>query len=426
MSASSIDSLDDVLAARLATQRERQRYRRRVTTTGKVAEKGGHLRREGGETLAFCSNDYLGLAGDPRLAQALAEGARRFGTGGGASHLVCGHSEAHEHLESRLAELAGCQRAVLFSSGYQANLGVISTLLGRGDVALHDRLNHASLLDATRLAGATLERYTHRDGDDCGARLSEVEAARRKLVVTDGVFSMDGDTAELEPLATHCERHRAWLMIDDAHGFGVLGAHGGGTREAQGLDPSRIAVTVGTLGKAFGTQGAFVAGSETLIDALIQFSRPYIYTTSLSPALAWATLTSLDIVRDEPERRAHLLSLIERFRRGAASLSEFDLHLTPSATPIQPLVIGSSWSTTGEGRQENRQGVNEAAALRLSAELESAGLWCSAIRPPSVPAGTSRLRFTLSAAHTHEDIDRLLSALFTTARRLSSARRRLA
>ncbi|MGM8932799.1 8-amino-7-oxononanoate synthase [Salinicola halophyticus] len=425
MSSASADSLDTVLATRLETQRERQRYRLRVTT-GTASKKGGHLIREGQETLAFCSNDYLGLAGDPRLAESLAEGARRFGTGGGASHLVCGHSEAHEQLETRLAELTGCQRAVLFSSGYQANLGVISTLLGRGDIALHDRLNHASLLDATRLAGARIERFAHLDAADCETRLSALDADRRRLVITDGVFSMDGDSAELDALATHCERHRAWLMVDDAHGFGVLGALGGGTREAQNLDPSGIAVTVGTLGKAFGTQGAFVAGSETLIDALIQFSRPYIYSTSLSPALAWATLTSLDIVRDEPERRAHLFSLIERFRHEASSLSEFDLHLMPSATPIQPLVIGPSWSTTEAGRLESHQGGNEAAALALAEELERAGLWCSAIRPPSVPAGTSRLRFTLSAAHTHEDIDRLLSALFTAAHRLSSARSTLA
>ncbi|KAA0015794.1 8-amino-7-oxononanoate synthase [Salinicola corii] len=408
--------MDSVLAARLARQRQRQRYRQRATTTGI----GPRFRRDGGERLAFCSNDYLGLAGDPRLAEALTEGARRFGTGGGASHLVCGHSEAHERLESRLAELTGCSRALLFSSGYQANLGVISTLLGRRDVALHDRLNHASLLDATRLAGARLERFAHRDADDCGQRLATLAANRRTLVVSDGVFSMDGDVADLDDLAVQCERHRAWLMVDDAHGLGVLGDEGGGTRQAQGIAPCRIAVTVGTLGKALGTQGAFVAGSETLIDALIQFSRPYIYTTSLSPALAWATLTSLDIVRGEPERRSHLASLIAKFRREAAGLRELDLHLMPSPTPIQPLVVGPSWGRApGEGRASERGG-NEAAALALAAALQDAGTWCSAIRPPTVPEGTSRLRFTLSAAHTHDDLDRLLSVLFDAARRLSS------
>jgi len=422
MSASPIDALDAMLSSGLARQRQRHRYRERRTTTGL----GPHFRQSGRQSLAFCSNDYLGLAGDPRLAEAVAEGARRFGTGGGASHLVCGHSEAHERLEARLAELTGCQRALLFSSGYQANLGVVSTLLGRGDIALHDRLNHASLLDATRLAGARIERFAHLDADDCAEQLSAFDADRRRLVVTDGVFSMDGDSADLDALATRCERHHAWLMVDDAHGFGVLGQNGGGTREALGLDPSRIAVTVGTLGKALGTQGAFVAGSETLIEVLIQFSRPYIYTTSLSPALAWATLTSLDIVRDEPERRANLSALIERFRHEAASLSEFDLHLMPSCTPIQPLVIGPSWSATQDGRLGDQKGGNEAAALALAAELERVGIWCSAIRPPSVPVGTSRLRFTLSAVHTHEDLDWLLSALFAAARRLSSAREDLA
>ena len=405
------DSLDGMLTARLARQRQHQRYRQRATTMGI----GPRFQRAGRETLAFCSNDYLGLAGDPRLAEALADGARRFGTGGGASHLVCGHGEAHERLEQRLAQLTGYPRALLFSSGYQANLGVISTLLGRGDVALHDRLNHASLLDATRLAGARLERFTHRDAGDCGQRLATLAARRRTLVVSDGVFSMDGDVADLDQLAAQCERQRAWLMIDDAHGLGVLGEEGGGTRQAQGIAPDRIAATVGTLGKALGTQGAFVAGSETLIEALIQFSRPYIYTTSLSPALAWATLTSLDIVRDEPERRAHLSSLVRRFRHEAAGLSEFDLHLMSSDTPIQPLVVGPSWR-----RAPGERGGNEAAALALAAALQEAGLWCSAIRPPTVPEGTSRLRFTLSAAHTHDDLDRLSSALFDAARRLSS------
>lgn len=411
------DSLERVLAARLARQHALQRYRRRHMTTGK----GPHFLRQGQRYLTFCSNDYLGLAGDPRLAEALAEGARRFGTGGGASHLVCGHSEAHEILEARLAALTGQPRALLFSSGYQANLGVISTLLGRGDVALHDRLNHASLLDATRLAGASLVRFAHRDAVDCGERLSSLDTARRTLVVTDGVFSMDGDVADLPALAARCERHRAWLMVDDAHGLGVLGTEGGGTWQAQSLEPGRIAASVGTLGKALGTQGAFVAGSETLIEALIQFARPYIYTTSLSPALAWATLTSLDIVRDEPERRAHLSALIERFRHEAAGLAELDLHLAPSTTPIQPLIVGPSWSVPGSGGQ----GGNEAAALALAAALERAGIWCSAIRPPTVPAGTSRLRFTLSAAHTLEEVDRLISVLFDTARRLWSARETL-
>ncbi|GAA5178016.1 8-amino-7-oxononanoate synthase [Modicisalibacter zincidurans] len=400
-------TLDDVLASRLARQHERHRYRRRRTTVGI----GPRFQREGCEWLAFCSNDYLGLAGDPRLAEGLAEGARRFGTGGGASHLVCGHSEAHARLEARLAEWTGCQRALLFSSGYQANLGVFSALLGRGDYALHDRFNHASLLDGTRLAGARLMRFAHGDAKDCGQHLAMLDSARHKLVISDGVFSMDGDVADLAALAEQCSRHRAWLMVDDAHGFGVLGANGGGTRQSQGIDPAVVPVLVGTLGKALGTQGAFVAGSDALIEALIQFARPYVYTTSLSPALAWATLTSLDIVRDEPERRDHLFTLVERFRNGAVGLSAFGLHLMPSRTPIQPLVIGS----TREG------GDNAVAALKLASALEAAGIWCTAIRPPTVPAGTARLRITLSAAHDVADVDRLLEALHDCARRLGSA-----
>jgi len=403
-------SLNKVLAARLTTQRARQRYRQRVTTTAI----GPRFRRNGRETLAFCSNDYLGLAGDPRLAEALAEGARRFGTGGGASHLICGHSDAHEQLEARLAELMGCQRALLFSSGYQANLGVISALLGRGDVALHDRLNHASLLDGTRLAGARLQRFAHNDPADCGERLGRFDPARHRLVVSDGVFSMNGDIADVAALVAQCRRHRAWLMIDDAHGVGVLGPQGGGTLTDQGIDPGEVSAIVGTLGKALGTQGAFVAGSETLIEALIQFARPYVYTTSLSPALAWATLTSLDILRDEPHRRTQLAALIDRFREGAVALREFDLHLMPSRTPIQPLVLGPSWG--------DKRGGHDAAAVSLAAALETSGIWCSAIRPPTVPAGTSRLRVTLSAAHTPDDLERLLTALVDTARRLMPLR----
>ncbi|WP_425353290.1 aminotransferase class I/II-fold pyridoxal phosphate-dependent enzyme [Salinicola halimionae] len=408
-------SLDETLAGRLAVQRERQRYRRRVTTTAI----GPRFRRNGREMLAFCSNDYLGLAGDPRLAEALADGSRRFGTGGGASHLVCGHSEAHERLESRLAELTGCSRALLFSSGYQANLGVISALLSRGDIALHDRLNHASLLDGTRLSGARLQRFAHNDPADCGEQLSRLDPARRRLVVSDGVFSMDGDVAELAALVAQCRRHHAWLMIDDAHGVGVLGSQGGGTLTDQGVDPSGVEVIVGTLGKALGTQGAFVAGSETLIEALIQFARPYVYTTSLSPALAWATLTSLDILRDEPHRRTQLATLIDRFREGADALREFDLHLMPSRTPIQPLVLGPAWGyARGDARGDARGGGQDAAAVSLAAALEAAGIWCTAIRPPTVPAGTSRLRITLSAAHTPDDLERLLTALVDSARRL--------
>ncbi|WP_251978377.1 8-amino-7-oxononanoate synthase [Salinicola avicenniae] len=396
------DTLDGALQARLQRQRERHRYRERRTTSG-AGVRGPHDR------LTFCSNDYLGLAGEPRLAEALAEGARRFGTGGGASHLVCGHSEAHERLEQRLATWTGRERALLFSSGYQANLGVISALLGRGDIALHDRLNHASLLDATRLAGAGLERFAHGDATACEQRLAALDPSRRRLVVTDGVFSMDGDTADLPALASACERHHAWLMVDDAHGLGVLGVTGRGTLESQSVTPQAVPVLMGTLGKALGTQGAFVAGSDALIEALIQFSRPYVYTTSLSPALAWATLTSLDLVENEPERRGHLDSLIAHFRREAAGLHAHGLTLMPSCTPIQPLVVSRhSAQRAGDGED----GGNDLAALAMAESLEASGIWCSAIRSPTVPVGSARLRVTLSASHTRADVDRLLETLY--------------
>ncbi|CEA00711.1 8-amino-7-oxononanoate synthase [Pseudomonas saudimassiliensis] len=374
------------LAARLAERRAAHLYRQRPLLT---SPQDVHIRVDGQPLLAFCSNDYLGLANHPEVAEAMVEGVRRWGVGGGASHLVIGHSEAHHQLEEALAEFTGRPRVLLMSSGYTANLGVITALVGQGDTVLQDRLNHASLLDAGLLSGARFSRYLHNDVDSLEKRLDK--ATGNTLVVTDGVFSMDGDLAKLPAVCAAAHRRQAWVMVDDAHGFGCLGPTGAGIVEHYGLSATDVPVLVGTLGKAFGTAGAFIAGSEELIETLIQFARPYIYTTSQPPAVAWATLKSLQLLRDERWRREHLADLVARFRTGAAELG---LQLMDSATPIQPLLIGDS-----------------ARAMQLSAALRERGVLVTAIRPPTVPQGTARLRVTLSAAHSAADIDRLLETL---------------
>ncbi|AAU92556.1 8-amino-7-oxononanoate synthase [Methylococcus capsulatus str. Bath] len=345
---------------------------------------------DGAPRVNFCSNDYLGLANHPAVREAFRRGVDRWGVGSGASHLVCGHSAAHHALEEELAEFTGRPRALLFSTGYMANLGVVSALAGRGDTVFEDRLNHASLLDGGLLSGARFRRYRHADARALEAALAESRAETR-LVVTDGVFSMDGDLAPLPELARVARDGRAWLMVDDAHGLGVLGAEGRGTLEHFGLGAPEVPVLVGTLGKALGTFGAFVAGSESLIDYLIQRARTYVYTTALPPAVAEATRVSLRLVREEPERRERLRCNVRRFRAGAASLG-FGLGDLPG--PIQPLVIGAN-----------------ADALEASRRLGERGFLVSAIRPPTVQAGTARLRITLSAAHSNEQIDGLLEAL---------------
>lgn len=344
----------------------------------------------GEPVLGFCANDYLGLAADPRVISAFQAAADEYGVGGGASHLVCGHSHYHHALEEALAEFTGRPRALLFSSGYMANIGVINALLDKSDAVFQDRLNHASLLDGGLLCGARFQRYAHADSQALELRLARSEA-RRKLVVTDGVFSMDGDIAPLDELQQVAERHGAWLMVDDAHGFGVLGETGAGCAEAFACPSDKPQVLVGTLGKAFGTSGAFVAGSEVLIETLIQFARSYIYTTSMPPAVAAATLCSLQIIRDELWRRQHLAGLIKRFRRGCEQLG---LTLMDSSTPIQPILVGESQR-----------------AVAMSQALARQGVMVSAIRPPTVPEGAARLRVTLSASHTEQQVDRLLEAL---------------
>ncbi|MGB0733818.1 MAG: aminotransferase class I/II-fold pyridoxal phosphate-dependent enzyme, partial [Pontibacterium sp.] len=274
---------------------------------------------DGQDYLAFCSNDYLGLANHPKVREAFKRGIDEYGVGGGASHLVNGHSEAHHQLEEALAEFTGRPKALLFSNGYMANLGAVNGLLGKQDAVFEDRLNHASLLDAGLLSGARFQRYLHNDSVSLDTKLGKTDA-RRKLVVTDGVFSMDGDLAPLPSLCDVARKHDAWVMVDDAHGFGCLGAQGGGCAEYFDLGINDVQVLIGTLGKGFGTAGAFVAGSEELIETLVQFARTYIYTTSMPPAVAVATLESLKLLKTENWRREKLASLIKQFRQGCQAL----------------------------------------------------------------------------------------------------------
>ena len=347
------------------------------------------MRVDGRDVVAFASNDYLGLAADARLCEAAIAGVRRDGVGAGASHLILGHGAVHAALEDALARFVGLPRALLFSNGYMANLGAVTALVGRGDAVFADRLNHASLNDAALLSRAEFRRYAH---GDCAAleRLLAKSTARRKLVVSDAVFSMDGDLAPVAQLLELCERYDAWLLLDDAHGFGVLGAGGRGVLEHCGVASPRI-VYMATLGKAAGVAGAFVAGDEATIEWLAQRARTYIYTTASPPLLAHALLASLDIIAGEPQRRARLAQSIAAFKRGCAGLT---WRLLPSDTAIQPLVLG-----------DNRE------ALRVAAALAAQGLLVPAIRPPTVPAGTARLRVSLSAAHAPEDVARLTQAL---------------
>lgn len=350
---------------------------------------GAHVRVDGTDYLSFCSNDYLGLAADTRIAEAAADSMRRLGVGAGASHLVCGHHRAHEELERSLAEFVGTPGALLFSAGYLANLAVVGVLAGRSSEVFADRLNHASLNDAMLLSRARCRRYAHCDLTALETLLA-ASAAADKIVLTDSVFSMDGDIAPLVSIARLCERYDAWMVIDDAHGFGVLGANGGGALRHFGLDSSHIAY-VGTLGKAAGVAGAFVAGSAELIELLIQRARTYIYTTASPPHLACAVLKSIEIMRNEPWRRQHIAELAGRVSR-ELKLRTWRLQASPTA--IQPVIVG-----------DNTQ------CVWLSEILAADGILVPAIRPPTVPKGSARLRISLSAAHTAADLDRLIEAL---------------
>ncbi len=375
------------LSAALSARRHQQLYRIRQTVEG---PQDVVLKIGGRDYLAFCSNDYLGLANHPDIVSAFKEGADRFGVGSGAAHLITGHSYAHQALEEDLAEFLGSPRVLLFSTGYMANLGVVTALTGRGDEVFEDRLNHASLLDAAGLSAARLVRYAHNDMQSLQRKLS-ASGAQHRLIATDGVFSMDGDRASLRALQALAQQYAAWLLVDDAHGFGVLGDQGRGWCVEQLGAGRENVVLMATLGKALGTSGAFVAGSEDAIETLIQRARTFIYTTASPPALAWATRTALRLVREGYDRRERLFSNIAYFRRSAAELG---VPLMPSDTAIQPVLVGEAGVTLG-----------------LSEALRQRGVLVTAIRPPTVPKGASRLRITLSANHSREQLDRLLAAL---------------
>ncbi|MEO5627189.1 MAG: 8-amino-7-oxononanoate synthase [Dokdonella sp.] len=338
----------------------------------------------------FASNDYLGLAQHPALIEALMRAAQSWGVGASAAHLLGGHRDEHAALEEALARWTGRERALLFSTGYMANLGVLSALLDADDLCVQDKLNHASLLDAARLSGCALKRYRHADIASAGRQLATREEAPA-LLATDGVFSMDGDVAPLVQLAALCKAQHATLMVDDAHGLGVLGTDGAGSVAEAGLSQDDVPILMATLGKALGVAGAFVAGSAALIDGLVQGARTFVYTTALPPALAAATRAAIDIARFEGWRRDRLAHSIAHFRDGAAARG---IRLLASRTSIQPVWVGDS-----------------SAALALAARLEDAGFFVPAIRPPTVPDGSARLRVAISALHAERDVERLLDAL---------------
>lgn len=342
---------------------------------------------DGRKVISFCSNDYLGLANHPGVKKAFIKGIEQYGVGSGAAHLINGHTKAHHELEDALAEFTGYPRALLFSTGYMANLGVAQSLVGRGDSIFEDRLNHASLIDGGLLSGARLIRYAHNDTNQLDEKLSSRESGE-KLVMSDAVFSMDGDIAETKGLAKICQRHDAWLMLDDAHGFGVLGEHGKGILEHTRTPPDDVPIYMATLGKAAGTAGAFIAGNDALIETLIQQAKTYVYTTAQPPATAVATMESLRLIKDEPHHRNNLRSNIAYFQQYA---EESGLKMSGSETAIQPIIIGDVEKT-----------------IQLSEDLLDAGLLVTAIRPPTVPKGTARLRITLSATHTKAQIERLI------------------
>ncbi|WP_330110328.1 8-amino-7-oxononanoate synthase [Methylophaga thalassica] len=376
------------LTAALAERKAAGRYRQNRL---RIGEQGVHIQLGDKTILSFCSNDYLGLAAHPAIKQAFKQAVDKEGVGSGAAHLLTGHSFYHQALEEKLADFTGQQRVLLFSTGYMANLGVIDGLLTRGDAVIQDKWNHASLLDGGRLTDADQLRYPHADMSLLHKRLHNAATAKHRLIVSDGLFSMDGDIAPLPEIMALSEQHRAAVLIDDAHGFGVIGEGGRGTVSHYQIAADKAPIVVGTLGKAIGTGGAFVAADELVIETLIQQARSYVYTTAQPPAIAAATLVSLDLVEKEQWRRDQLQQLIQQFRQGAEQLG---LELMPSMTPIQPVIIG-----------------DDKKALEIGARLEQQGILVGVIRPPTVPKNTARLRITFSAAHTEQDVDRLLVAL---------------
>ncbi|MCX7097797.1 MAG: 8-amino-7-oxononanoate synthase [Methylococcales bacterium] len=387
------------LAANLEATAAQGLYRaRRVLAT----PQGSVVQVDGNRVVNFCSNDYLGLANHPDVVAAFQAGANCYGVGSGSAHLICGHSAAHHALEEELAAFTGRDRALLFSTGYMANVGIITALLGAKDAVFEDRLNHASLLDGGLMSGATFKRYAHGDVGHLQGQMAK--ATGNKLIVTDGVFSMDGDFAPLPALVAAAKAADAWLMVDDAHGLGTIGNHGGGILDYYGLNQDDVPMLMGTLGKGLGTSGAFVAGPALIIETLIQKARTYIYTTAMPAAVAEATRASLKIASTESWRRDKLQALASHFRAGAGQLG---LQLMPAiaadktnpeavVSAIQPILVGDS-----------------ERAVAISNALLKAGFWVSAIRPPTVPVGGARLRVTFSALHETQQVDGLLDALAT-------------
>ena len=381
-----VSGLAETLQAQLDRLKREGLYRSRALLE---SPQGARVRLAQREFVSFASNDYLGLAADPRVIAAANEGALRYGVGSGASHLLYGHARIHQEVEEMLAEIVGFPRALLFSTGYMANLGAVTALCGRDDDVFADKLNHASLNDAMQLCRARFWRYPHLDLDVLERALAR-SRARHKLIVTDAVFSMDGDIASVPEMVALCERYDAWLLLDDAHGFGVLGDHGAGTLAHFGLHSERV-LYMGTLGKAAGVFGAFIAAQAPVIDFLVNRAHSYIYTTAMPGLLAAALLVSLRILRTEDWRRVQLVRLMEGLKAGIdASCGT----LLKSQTAIQPLVIGEA-----------------ADAVRLADALAARGFVVPAIRPPTVPRGSARLRISLSAAHHIDDVSRLVDAL---------------
>ena len=379
------------LADDIASRQVAGRYRQQRTRDG---AQGIEVIVDGQKRLSFCSNDYLGLAAHPDLKKAFVDVVEQEGVGSGAAHLLTGHSRYHQALEEALADFTGHQKALLFSSGYQANLGLIDGLMARGDVVIQDKLNHASLLDGARLSAAEQLRYRHADMSALSTRLQQSDTVQRRLVVSDGVFSMDGDIAPLPEIIALAKRHNTGVIIDDAHGLGVLGKQGRGSIENFNIDQNELPIVMGTFGKAFGTAGAFVAADEVVIDTLIQQARTYVYTTAQPAAIAAATLASLKLVQNDGWRREKLQALIAQFRAGAQALVGLDL--MASQTAIQPLLIGDDKKT-----------------IKIGKALEQKGILVGVIRPPTVPEGSARLRITLSANHSEQHVTQLLDALET-------------
>lgn len=380
-----------LIQAFLKDKQQQHLYRKALIST---SPQQARMHIDGDEYLSFCSNDYLGLANHPQVIKSFQQAANEYGVGSGAAHLINGHSREHQKLEEELAEFTGRQRALLFSTGYMANLGVVNAILDRGDYLLADRLNHASLIDAGLLSRAKMQRYAHNDIEALEKlyrKLSDAELNLNSMVISDGVFSMDGDQANVSMLAKIAKHQQAWLMIDDAHGFGVLGQTGAGLLQQQGLTQDDVPILMATLGKGLGTAGAFVAGSDDLIEYLIQTARTYIYTTAMPSAIAAASRCSLRLCQNESWRREKLIHLIQRFKQGAQQLG---IALIPSITPIQPIVLGSAEK-----------------AYKASQQLKEDKILVTAIRPPTVPEGSARLRITFSAGHNDDDIDCLLDAL---------------